>query len=253
LRRSILLLNLALVVAIGLSGWQMYRQYHATLARQRQYLSRKVTPPLPPILTLPADAQPTQATTYYEIAAQLPFSPDRNPTVVVEVAPQKPMPPLPSYHGMMNFGEGPRVILSAGNVPQRSYQVGQSVGEFKLIAVAQSGLVFEWDGKQVPAGYAELAQRARESSPAQAQPTPAPVSASPAPQRSASAVTSVGANTPDSASGSGGGLMSDTVDSQGMRDCKAGDSTPEGTIVNGFKKLTVRSPFGTICRWVPAK
>jgi hypothetical protein len=240
-------------VAIGLSGWQMYRQYHATLARQRQYLSRKVTPPLPPILTLPADAPPTQATAYYEIAAQLPFSPDRNPTVVVEVAAPKPMPALPGYHGMMNFGEGPRVILSTSGVPQRSYQVGQTIGDFKLVAVAQSGLVFEWDGKQVPAGYAELAQRARESAPAQAQPTSAPVSASPAPRSSTTAVTTVGARSSESVPGSGGSLMSDTADSQGMRECKAGDNTPEGTIVNGFKKLTTSSPFGTICRWVPAK
>lgn len=252
MRRGILLLNLALAAAIGACGWQMYRQYHETVARQREFLARRVTPPAPPILSLPADAGLVQALNYVDIAARLPFSPDRNPTVVVEVAPPKPMPALPAYYGMMNFGQGPRVILSAGGMPQKSYAVGETVGEFKLVAVAQSGLVFEWDGKQVPAGYAELMRRAVEAAPAAAQGASAQAAPA-APARPASgAVVSVG-GAAGATAGSGGAVMSDAVDSQGMRDCKAGDNTPEGTVVNGYRKLTTRSPFGTICRWVPVK
>nr|MCU0248281.1 hypothetical protein [Bryobacter sp.] len=159
MRRSLLFLNLLLLTAIGLSCWQMSRQYEETQLRQRQFLARKTAQPPQPILTLPPDPQQVQASAYLEVAATLPFSPDRNPTVIVDVTPPKPMPPLPAYYGMMNFGQGPRVILAAGGQQQKSYKIGDDVGPFKLVAVAESGLVFGWDGKQVPASYAELMQK----------------------------------------------------------------------------------------------
>lgn len=253
MRRGVLLLNLLLAAAIGLSCWQMSRQYRATAERQRQFLSKRFAAPAPPILTFPADAQPIQASNYLEIAARLPFSPDRNPTVVVEATPPKPMPPLPAYHGMMNFGQGPRVILSTGSAPQKSYKVGDVIGDFKLVAVAQSGLVFEWDGKQVPAAYAELIRRAPETGPQQA---PATAPAPPAAPSSTAGVTSVGGAAAAPASGSpasSGGPMGDVADFTGQRECKAGDNSPDGTVVNGFRKVSTRSPFGVICRWVPVK
>lgn len=256
MRRGVLLLNLLLATAIGLSCWQMSRQYRATAERQRQFLSRRFPAPAPPILTFPAEAPLIHASNYLEIAARLPFSPDRNPTVVVEVAPPKPMPPLPAYHGMMNFGQGPLVILSTGSAPQKSYKVGDVIGEFKLVAVAQSGLVFEWDGKQVPAAYAELMRRAPEAS-AAAQQAAAPPTAPAAAPSSTASVTSVGgggaAASTSGSSASSGGPMGDVADFTGQRECKAGDNSPDGTVVNGFRKVSTRSPFGVICRWVPVK
>lgn len=255
MRRSVLFLNLLLVAAIGLSCWRMYGQYRETLKRQQEFLARRFPAPPPPILTLPPDPPPVQASSYIEIAATLPFSPDRNPTVVVEETPPKPMPPLPAYYGMMNFGQGPRVILSTANVPQRSYQVGETIGEFKLLAVAQSGLVFEWDGKQVPASYAELMRNAASAAPAAGpqQGAPSPAGSPPAPSQanrsSAAAVVSVAGG---ASAGAASGEMG-AADSQGVRECKAGDTSPEGAIVNGFRKVTTRSPFGAICRWIPVK
>lgn len=258
MRRGVLLLNLLLVSAIGLSCWQMSRQYRATAERQRQFLSKRFAAPAPPILTLPAEAPLIHASNYLEIAARLPFSPDRNPTVVVEVAPPKPMPPLPAYHGMMNFGQGPLVILSTGKAPQKSYKVGDVIGEFKLVAVAQSGLVFEWDGKQVPAAYAELMRSAPEASGAPAQPpaTSAPATAPAAAPSSSASVTSLGggaAASSSASSASSSGPMGDVADFTGQRECKAGDNSPDGTVVNGYRKVSTRSPFGVICRWVPVK
>lgn len=253
MRRSLLLPNLLLLIAIGLSCWQMSRQYEETRLRQRQFLARKTVQPPPPILALPPDPPQVQSSAYLEVAVTLPFSPDRNPTVIVEVAPPKPMPPLPAYHGMMNFGQGPRVILSAGGQTQKSYKIGDEVGPFKLVAVAESGLVFDWDGKQVPASYAELIQRGVEtpgSQPAQAAaPAPAPAGA-PSPAQGASVVSVTGAA---GVAGSGGGVMGDAPDSLGQRECKPGDNSPDGAIVNGYKKSTIRTPFSTICRWVPVK
>ena len=248
MRRSVLFLNLLLAAAIGLAGWQMRRQYVEQLNRQREFLARKVTPPPPPVLLLPPEAPPLQASAYLEVAAVLPFSPDRNPTVIVEIAPPKPMPALPGYHGMMNFGQGPRVILSTAGSPQRSYQVGDVIGDFKLVAVTGSGLVFEWDGKQVPASYADLLQRRSEAGAAQS----GPVAAAPGPPPAASAPASSVVTISGGPAPAGGGPLGESVDSQGNRECRPGDTTPEGTIVNGYKKVTIRSPFGAYCRWVPA-
>lgn len=250
MRRSVLILNLLLLVAIGLSCWQMNRQYRATLKLQRDFLAKPAVPPAPPILTLPPDPAQIQASAYLEVAASLPFSPDRNPTVIVEAAPPKPMPPLPAYHGMMNFGEGPRVILSAGGQAQRSYKVGDAIGEFKLVAVAQSGLVFEWDGKQVPAGYAELTRRAAESAP----PPPQSAPAAPPQPSAAKAVTAIGSTAAvATVVPTGSSVIGDSVDVRGTRDCKTGDTTPEGTVVDGYRKTISPSPFGQMCRWVPVK
>jgi len=47
--------------------------------------------------------------------------------------------------------------------------------------------------------------------------------------------------------------MGDAPDSLGQRECKPGDNSPDGAIVNGYKKSTIRTPFSTICRWVPVK
>ena len=55
------------------------------------------------------------------------FTRDRNPNVVIEVAPPKPMPPLPSAFGFMNFG-GPSVILTEKpGGPQRAYRPGEQI------------------------------------------------------------------------------------------------------------------------------
>jgi len=36
---------------------------------------------------------------------------------------------------------------------------------------------------------------------------------------------------------------------QGYRGCVAGDNSPAGTIVDGFRKVMTTSPFGVSCGW----
>jgi len=38
-----------------------------------------------------------------------------------------------------------------------------------------------------------------------------------------------------------------------VRGCIAGDSSPAGTVVDGYKKQVVSTPFGNQCSWIPAK
>ena len=42
-----------------------------------------------------------------------------------------------------------------------------------------------------------------------------------------------------------GEVMTDT-----MRNCKPGDTSPVGAVVDGFRKTNVATPFGPICRWM---
>ena len=36
---------------------------------------------------------------------------------------------------------------------------------------------------------------------------------------------------------------------QPARACKPGDNSPAGTVVDGYKKTVIPSPFGSMCRW----
>jgi hypothetical protein len=35
--------------------------------------------------------------------------------------------------------------------------------------------------------------------------------------------------------------------------CQPNDNTPDGTVVNGFKKVSIPTPFGKSCLWDPVK
>ncbi len=243
MRKNLIALNLLLLALIGLAGWQLRAQYLERLRRQSEFLKAPVPAAPPPAVLLPPPPGQVSAVKYLEVATLLPFSKDRNPAVVIELPPPKPMPPLPRYYGLMNFGT-PRVILApAPGQTQKSYSVGDTIGEFRLAAIAQSGLVFEWDGKQVPAAYAEIQDRS-----SNAPPETAPSSASSTPSRpqeaagvkAVSSVTSV-----SSAEASRPGAETGT----GIKACQPGDSSPAGAVVDGYRKLVTETPFGKSCRW----
>lgn len=242
MRRNLVALNLLLLALIGLAGWQIRLQYLERLQSQEKFLRAPAPAVPPPVVLLPPPPAQVSAVNYLEVATKLPFSRDRNPTVVIEVAPPKPMPALPRYYGVMNFGS-PRVILApASGQAQKSYAVGDTIGEFKLASIAQSGLVFEWDGKQVPASFAELQDRST-APPPEAAPTGGSAQQAPAASgsvKSVSSVTSVSSgdvNRPGAETGTG------------IKACQPGDASPAGTVMDGYRKLVTETPFGKSCRW----
>jgi hypothetical protein len=238
LRRNLIALNLLLLALIGLTAWQMRVQYLEKLRRQEMFLRAPAPAAPPPVVLLPPPPGQISAATYLDIATKLPFSKDRNPNVVIEVVAPKPMPPLPRYYGLMNFGT-PRVILAlASGQPQKSYAVGDVVGEFKLAGIAQSGLIFDWEGKQVPAAYSEIQDRS--TTPPASASSSAPASAPASGVKTVSNVTSV----------SSADLARPGADSgAGIRNCQVGDNTPAGAVVDGYRKLVTDTPFGKSCRW----
>lgn len=244
MRKNLIALNLFLLALIGLAGWQLRVQYLERLRRQAEFLKAPAPAAPPPVVLLPPPPGQVSAINYLKVAAELPFSRDRNPTVVIEAAPPKPMPALPRYYGMMNFGT-PRVILApAPGQPQKSYSVGDTIGEFRLATIAQSGLVFEWDGKQVPAAYAEIQDMSSNAPPEPPSAPSAPSGPSqPQPASGVKAVSSV-------ATVSSAELSRPGADTgAGIKACQPGDTSPAGAVVDGYRKLVTQTPFGKSCRW----
>jgi len=248
LTRNLVLLNLLLMALIGLVSWRLWVSYEESTRRQKAFLSAPSPASPPPMVVIPPPPGQVSAANYYDIAAKLPFSKDRNPVVVVEVVAPKPMPALPKYYGMMNFGGAPKVIMAlTPGGPQKSYVAGDKVGDFKLVTIASAGLIFDWEGKQVAARFEEM----RDTTPPEQRPQAAQSGAPPAPQPAAgSGVTSVAPVT----SVAGGSAQKPGVDvGEGLKGCVAGDSSPAGAVVDGYRKVIAQTPFGGSCRWEKVK
>jgi hypothetical protein len=146
------------------------------------------------------------------------------------------MPPLPVYHGLMNLGDGPMAFLSktAGSTYETVHP-GESIGDFKLLSVNTKEIEFEWNGKKVRRAVDELTDNSQNTADQQqaaaaGRPANAPV-APPPPQE------------PPSAKGPG------ETNQFGTASCQPNDSTPDGTIRDGYRKVHRQTPFGNICLW----
>lgn len=234
MKRKLVLLNVALLVLAAAAAWQLRARWLEGKAQERKVLRQPAKAAAPPAEIPVQPPPPASAATYGEVAQKLLFSPDRNPNVVIQVTPPKPVPPFPAAYGVMDLGSGPTVILSEKpGAPSRGYALGAKVGEFTLVSLENDEVVFEWDGKQFKKNLREL--------------KPAPVSAAAAPVAAAArpaaapVQTQVVSSTPDP--GPGAQLAED------LKACVAGDTSPAGTVRGGYRKLVTTTPFGQACRW----
>jgi len=243
LKRKLLAMNLLLgVLLVGLS-WRLHHE--RVDAQQREQILRlqganlKATLPPPPVL-LPVT--PVAPASYIDIAAKLLFSRDRNPTVVIEPpkpAPEPPMPPLPTAHGVMLWGDPATVILSEKEgAPQKSYHPGDQVGQFKLVSVDNQKIVLEWRGRKIERPLSELVSKNT--------PLPEPPTTAPRPNPGLLSISGSESNS--------GSTLGPGVDmGGGARACVAGDTSPAGTVANGYKKVEGATPFGSSCHWETVK
>lgn len=250
MRRNLLALDLLLLALCGLGGWRFKEFQRERLAEQAKFLQRREVAVATPVVLMPQPLAAVAAGPYLEVAQKLLLSADRNPTVILDVVPPKVMPALPRAYGAMDLGEGPRVVLAAAHgSPQRSYAVGETLGEFKLLAITQAGVVFEWDGKQVGARYDELRdvtapEPARTAAAAAVRPAAAAgsqaVSPAGAPAATAGVQTIVSSTSAQGKPGSGKGWA---------RACQPGDTSPDGTVAEGYRKVIQDIGFGKNCYW----
>lgn len=238
--RKLWVLNLLLVALIATVCWQIRIRWQQREAAQNRFLAQAPKAEAAPVLVLPPVPGQVSPATYIQVANELMFSRDRNPTVVIEEPPKKQMPALPRYYGAMNFGSGPRVVLApAAGKPQKTFQLGDQIGDFKLLAVSNSEIVFEWDGKKVPAKLADLKDL---TPPPEAAPA-AQAAAANEPERPASKIKAMAATTIQDTSKPGAQL------GEKYRECQPGDKSPAGAVVDGYKKMVYKTVFGESCRW----
>ena len=239
------LLDLGLLVLAGLLYWHLRAQWMGSHARDLALIHSAL--PAARVRGLaPLDkVGAVTAADFADVATQNLFSKDRNPNVIVDPPPppkEKPQPPFPVAYGVMLWdGVPPTVVLSerAGGA-QKGYRPGDTIGPWTLISVDSSYAEFEWDGKQFKKRIDELIDRAAVAQAA------APQAGGPA---AAAAAKSVAPQSLSSASKAGPGVDQGA----GFKGCTPGDSSPDGTVVDGFKKMVVATPFGSSCHWEAAK
>jgi hypothetical protein len=218
-----------------------------------QPLRGMMKPPIP-------GAKPVSALDYTLVSAQMLFSRDRNPTIIVDPpAPPvvKPWPPLPKSYGLMFLGEKPRILLGTGPGNQKSYVAGEKIGEIEIVKFDNRTITFAWNDKTMEKRLEELVDNNPMGSGGQAGPPPggyggppaggaAPAGAGNSPRPAGLTVLGAGGSTADTRIGQDTGL-------QGTKSCAPGDNSPAGTVLNGMKKVMVPGMFGSSCYWEPVK
>jgi hypothetical protein len=255
LKSGLLILALALIAAAGAITWRGRMEWRRAREQSAKLHAPVKSAPIPPVAAAPAPEMP-QAVKYADIANKNLFSKDRNPNVILE--PPKPaevkkMPPLPVVYGVLGLPSGTKAIMAvkAGD-PSRPVRAGDTVGEFKILALDTRNVTFDWDGQQIAKPVDQLIDR---STPTQSAPNPPPPSSPPPPAGGLVPINPPSQqSTVNNVSNPKLGKELGTPGSS-VRSCVAGDSTPAGAIADGYRKQVVPGPFGlgSQCSWVPVK
>jgi hypothetical protein len=255
MNRKIILLNLVLIALAGTCVWQLRLKRSEAATHQKAILQQA---PHPPIIAPPPPPAPVRTPSpaeYMDVAQKTLFAKDRNPNVVVAAPPPPPPPPpmpaLPSYSGQMALGQPVIFLTLAGASEQKGYRSGDDVGPFKVVSFDRETVTFEWDGKTVERELSSL--KPKEAPPPVAQ-NNAPA-ATPAGAQPTSGITSLAVTTTNLATNSnankGPALGNDMTG--GFRGCVAGDSSPAGTILDGYRKVVSQGLMGSSCHWEQIK
>ena len=249
-------LNLLLLLGIAGVTWQGKVRWDEAEARRRATFNVVVKPhPVPPAISLPRP-ETASAQKYNEVAQKNLFSKDRDPNVVIDPPkapePPKPMPKLPVVYGVMGLPSGVRALMAekSGDAAA-AVRTGDSVGEFKVLALDMKKVTFEWQDKQITKNIDDLVDRAgpqdraAAAGPVGTAPAgAAPLAAGPAlPRQAPAANTAPPANLASNPDVGGGGT------GPAEKACGS-DNSPAGTVVDGYKKVIVPTPFGPSCRWL---
>ena len=245
--RRLIALDLLLLAVCGLLTWQLRRQWLQERNRESalfQYRAKPAAgPPLVPLFVPLPKPVPFEAAAYAEVAQNNLFSPDRNPNVILDLKippPPPPVPPFPVARGVMLWeGVPPTIVLSEKTGgPQKGYHPGDHIGPWKVVGLDERYVTLAWNDKEFKKRIDELLDS-----------TPIETVAAPA----AGAATAAAAPTapPPNLSNSNSPVGIDT--GGGNRGCVPGDTSPAGTIVDGYKKVITENPFGHACSWQSVK
>jgi hypothetical protein len=260
-KQRILALNLALLALTGAAAWQLKASWDDSAERERrvfetamQARNRVLAPPaMEPV-------KAASAAGYEQVAQQMLFSRDRNPNVVIEVAPPpppKPVPDLPVLFGVMTFGDDISLILAERqNGTQKSYRAGQAVGPFQLASVSRDKAVFKWEDKTIEKTLDELKlkpgekiQMSEAQAPERTGQTPANLNVLGASRAQIEARQQQEAASQQQSSSMQNKAAPGADMGAGFRTCQVGDTSPGGTVAGGYRKVVTQGLFGPQCRW----
>jgi len=242
MNRKLIALDLALVALLAWAGYGLRQMWLAAKARERAEFQRKIGPvPVAPLTPL-AGAQAVVPAKYKNIADKNLLFKDRNSDVQVDPPPppppEPPMPALPLFHGQMNIGDGPTAFMSVtATSPYEPIHPGETIGQFKLLSVNEKEIELEWHGKKVKKSVDEMLDN----------------STAAAPQQQADAGVGRPVNAPPVSDQpkvvEGPKDEGQHFDNFGTASCQPGDTTPDGAVKNGYRKIHRQTPFGNICMW----
>lgn len=240
-------LNVCLIAAIATIAWQARVRWDAVQTQRQSHLRAVMKPAAPPPSKPVPKQDPATAAKYVDVATQDLFSKDRNPNVVVEtpkVEPPKPMPPLPVVFGVMGLPSGTKAIMAEkSGAASRTVHTGDMIGAFKIVALDTQNVTFDWDGKDISRKIEDLIDRSATAPTANAQ--QAQVGGAPAATAQNNQPAPVAAPT----SAKDLGVELGAAGKPSSRACAPGDSSPAGTVVDGYTKTVSKTPFGSVCRW----
>jgi hypothetical protein len=241
---KLIALNTGLVVGLGLIAWQGDVRWSEAQAERRASLNVPIKRVTPPPIAPVQKPEAVQATKYADVAAKNLFSKDRNPNVIVDppkVEAPKVMPPLPVVYGVLSLPSGTRALMAEhSGAASQPIRVGDAIGPFKVLAMDSNKVTFEWDGKPIERNIDDLADHSGVAAASAA---------------GAAAGRGSGAPPPSSGPPTAAVIGKDmgTADAP-AKTCKDGDASPPGTVVDGYKKTGIVTPFGVMgCSWVPNK
>jgi hypothetical protein len=150
------------------------------------------------------------------------------------------MPPLPVATGVMKLPSGVKAFMAekAGE-PTRLVKVDDKIGEFKIVALDEQNVTFEWNGKEIQRKIDDLIDRSNRQT---ASNVPAAASGSAAPPPPPLVPTAPASSLQNAKAGTN---LTET-----SKACRPGDTSPAGTVDDGFRKVVTQSIFGPVCRWV---
>jgi hypothetical protein len=251
MNRRVILSSLALLALTGLLVWMLRMNWVQAKAHQRQVMTRaaekkNILPP-PPV-TPPKPVVPAE---YFDVAQRMLFSKDRNPNVIVEVKPPPPKPPLPPfplYYGQIGLGE-PGIFLSTSGSTQKIYHVGDKIGDkdkFVIVGFDLEKITLAFNDETVEKKLDELRPKQ----------TPVPtasVNAAPAPPSAAARTASLAPTPADTTPDKPPDQIVGADYGSGFHGCVSGDTSPAGTIKDGYKKVISQTLFGQSCHWETVK
>ena len=252
MRQRLMIVSIVLFAATGVGLWRFRTDYRQAQERYRILQAAKPAAAPPPApAPVPGAVQPGS---FLDAAAKYLFSPDRNPTVVVEQPKAKPRPALPQLYGVINVGDGPIALMTIKpNEPHKPVRAGETIGEFKLLAASKDHITLEWDGQKIEKQVSDLLVRGASGTTAGA--------------GGGTAISATGGSQTPGA-GRGTPIVNPSVPvpkiepmigapMQGANGTvyasPPGDTAPDGAILNGKKKVVRQTPFGSQAWWEDVK